>query len=453
VVARDDLWKVGQLKAGDRVRFHAAVRDDPVAGPVVHLGAGAAIVAQQDGTVPMVLRRQGDDNLLVEYGAMTLDIGLRLRVHLLMQALQAERVPGLQDLTPGIRSLQVHYDGQKLTRGRLVGLLREIDASLPAAETVSVLSRVVHLPLSWNDPDIQLAMSKYQELVRPNAPWCPSNIEFIRRINGLEDEAHVRKIIFDASYFVMGLGDVYLGAPVATPLDPCHRLVTTKYNPARTWTPENAVGIGGAYMCVYGMEGPGGYQLFGRTIQMWNSWRQTPEFGPGKPWLLDYFDQIRFFEVSHAELTEARAAFPHGAYPLRIEPAVFNYADHLAKMAAKAPQIAGFKAGQQAAFEAERQRWKDQGLDTFEAEQGATAGVAELAAGFSGVASMVAGNVWKVLVQPGQTVRAGQAIAIVESMKMEFEVLAPVAGRVAEVTAGPGRSVKSGDTILVLEDI
>ena len=71
----------------------------------------------------------------------------------------------------------------------------------------------------------------------------------------------------------MGLGDVYLGAPVATPLDPRHRLVTTKYNPARTWTPENAVGIGGAYLCVYGMEGPGGYQFVGRTVQMWNRYR------------------------------------------------------------------------------------------------------------------------------------------------------------------------------------
>ena len=72
------------------------------------------------------------------------------------------------------------------------------------------------------------------------------------------------------SYLVLGLGDVYLGAPVATPLDPRHRLVTTKYNPARTWTPENAVGIGGAYLCIYGMEGPGGYQFVGRTVQVWN---------------------------------------------------------------------------------------------------------------------------------------------------------------------------------------
>src|SRR5437879_8425947 len=36
---------------------------------------------------------------------------------------------------------------------------------------------------------------------------------------------------------------------------------------SRTWTPENAVGIGGAYMCIYGMEGPGGYQFVGRTVR------------------------------------------------------------------------------------------------------------------------------------------------------------------------------------------
>ena len=82
--------------------------------------------------------------------------------------------------------------------------------------------------------------------VRPGAPWCPDNIEFIRRINGLDSVDQVKKIAFDASYFVLGLGDVYLGAPLSTPLDPSHRLVTTKYNPARTWTAEGSVGIGGS---------------------------------------------------------------------------------------------------------------------------------------------------------------------------------------------------------------
>jgi urea carboxylase len=128
--------------------------------------------------------------------------------------------------------------------------------------------------LSWDDSATKLAIEKYMQSVRDDAPWCPSNIEFIRRMNGLSSIQDVQNILFEAEYLVMGLGDVYLGAPVAVPVDPRHRLVTTKYNPARTWTPENAVGIGGTYMCVYGMEGPGGYQFVGRTVQMWNRYRR-----------------------------------------------------------------------------------------------------------------------------------------------------------------------------------
>jgi urea carboxylase len=371
-----------------------------------------------------------------------------------MEAVVAARLPGIIDLTPGIRSLQIHYDGTGLTRLRLLGLLQEIEASLPAAEDVVVPSRIVHLPLSWNDPDAQLAMRKYQDLVRPNAPWCPDNIEFIRRINGLESIEAVKRIIFDASYLVLGLGDVYLGAPVATPTDPRHRLVTTKYNPARTWTPENAVGIGGAYMCIYGMEGPGGYQLFGRTIQVWNTWRSTPAFAAGKPWLLNFFDQIRFFPVSHDELTEARAAFPHGAYPVRIEETQFSYADYDRELAQNAPSILAFKTQQQAAFDAERQRWKDEGLDSFiadDAGNGTTEG--EIPAGCFGVASTVPGNIWKILVEDGATVTAGDPVAIIESMKMEITISAHSGGRLREVRATPGRNVKAGDVIVVIEEI
>ena len=165
-------------------------------------------------------------------------------------------------------------------------------------DDITVPCRIVHLPLSWNDPAVQKTIDKYMQSVRADAPWCPSNIEFIRRINGLDSIDDVFRIVFDASYLVLGLGDVYLGAPLATPVDPRHRLVTTKYNPARTWTADNIVGIGGAYMCIYGMEGPGGYQLFGRTCQVWNTYKQTSAFTDGKPWLLRFFDQVRFYPVS-----------------------------------------------------------------------------------------------------------------------------------------------------------
>ena len=213
--------------------------------------------------------------MLVEYGPDGLDLELRLHVHALMSWLENRDLPGILDLTPGIRSLQVHYDSRILSLDLLLSTLTAAESALPAIDDMQVPTRIVNLPLSWDDDATQLAIAKYMQSVRADAPWCPSNIEFIRRINGLDSIDEVRRIVFEASYLVLGLGDVYLGAPVATPLDPRHRLVTTKYNPARTWTPENAVGIGGAYLCVYGMEGPGGYQFVGRTCQMWNTYTRN----------------------------------------------------------------------------------------------------------------------------------------------------------------------------------
>src|SRR5262249_29880576 len=220
------------------------------------------------------------------------------------------------------------------------------------------------------------------------------------------------------------LGDVYLGAPVATPVDPRHRLVTTKYNPARTWTPENAVGIGGAYLCVYGMEGPGGYQFVGRTLQMWNTFHADP------PWLLRFFDQIRFYEVSAQELLEIREDFPHGGYPLRIEEQEFRLRDYHAFLDGIRGSAAAFKRRQQAAFDAERERWAAAGSDRFEAqiESAAELSLDALPAGCRPVCSPVTASVWNVAVEPGEHVQAGQKLLVLEAMKMEIAVAAPSAG-------------------------
>jgi urea carboxylase len=337
-VVRDELWKLGQLRPGDTVQFvrvgrtalqpriqpkkrPRVVTHTPATAPAAALAPAAPAVvtgstaepsepgdcilardASAGGGIGVVYRRSGDRNVLVEYGPLVLDLNLRFRVHALMCWLDAHRLPGMLDLTPGIRSLQVQFDPRTLPLDALLAHLQAAERELPDVTDMRVPNRIVHLPLSWDDPSTRIAIERYMQSVRPDAPWCPSNIEFIRRINGLAHIDDVKRIVFDARYLVMGLGDVYLGAPVATPIDPRHRLVTTKYNPARTWTPENAVGIGGAYLCVYGMEGPGGYQFVGRTVQMWNRHRTTREFEAGKPWLLRFFDEIRFYEVSEAEL-------------------------------------------------------------------------------------------------------------------------------------------------------
>lgn len=464
-----DLWKLGQLSAGQSVRFvpvsyKAAVHAEaiqascisrlelPVADEHTELAELVQPVVkrmQWEGD-DLVCRLAGDHFLLIEVGPLVLDIPRRFKVHALMLELERLSIKGIRELTPGIRSLQIHYDSQVV---QLTDLLEMIENTVECLVTsdLAVPGRVVHLPLSWDDEACKLAIKKYMQSVRPDAPWCPSNLEFIRRMNGLSSIDDVKEIVFDASYLVMGLGDVYLGAPVATPLDPRHRLITTKYNPARTWTAENSVGIGGAYMCVYGMEGPGGYQFVGRTSQMWNRYKQTAEFS--KPWLLRFFDQIRFYEVSADELAEFRRDFPKGRASLRIEDTEFSLSDYQNWLTEIDESADDFRTTREQAFDEELQRWRDDGQFTFDAPDVTenTAQVREIPAGSVPIDSAISGNVWKVEVQEGDTVSEGQTLLILESMKMEIGIEAEEAGTISKVWISTGQEVQAGQCLIWLE--
>jgi urea carboxylase len=368
-VIRADLWRLGQVRAGDSVILDPV---DPAHAAGLHARAEAQIAGAADPPAPpprrsvpapvlgapregaggaLTFRRAGERSLLVEFGEPVLDLRSRVRAHLLQTALVEHAPRGVGDVTPGVRSLHVQHDPELLPARELLALLVALEARLPQPDALTVPGRVVHLPLAWRDAEAMSAIARYQASVRPDAPWCPDNIEFIRRINGLESERDVREVVLGASYLVLGLGDVYLGAPVAVPLDPRHRLVTTKYNPARTWTPANAVGIGGAFLCVYGMEGPGGYQLVGRTVPIWHA-RDDP------PWRLRHFDELRFHAVGDEELAQLRRASDAGTWAPRVEAGGFSLADHERFLAANAAAISAFRAGREAAFAVERDAWE-----------------------------------------------------------------------------------------------
>ncbi|MFA7388068.1 MAG: urea carboxylase [Thiohalobacteraceae bacterium] len=470
-VIEADLWQLGQLKAGDKVRFIpvslataralAQARDTEAAGLTLACPASSDAIALASPIVldigsddtRLVARVSGDTHVLLEVGPPELDLVLRFRAHALMQAIEATALDGLVDLTPGIRSLQLHYRPETLPLATLLKRVTALWTAVCERDDLEVPSRVVHLPLSWDDPACQLAIQKYMTTVRKDAPWCPSNLEFIRRINDLPNLEAVQRTVFEASYLVMGLGDVYLGAPVATPLDPRHRLVTTKYNPARTWTAENSVGIGGAYMCIYGMEGPGGYQFVGRTLQMWNRYRAVDAFD-GKPWLLRFFDQVRFFPVAADELLRIRRDFPLGRYPVQIEHTTLKLADYQAFLAREAEGIADFRRQQRAAFDAERERWIATGQAHFDAEEVAPdiGEDAPLGAGEHAIESHIAGNLWQVKVAAGERVSEGDTLVILESMKMEIPLTAPRDGIVKEIRVQPGSPVRAGQRVLILEE-
>jgi urea carboxylase len=373
-------------------------------------------------------------------------------VYALMEYLKASPIKGVIELSPGVRSLQINYDSRVIHQQELIKQLLLIEDILADAREIKVPSRIVYMPMAFEDSATLDAVSRYRQSVRDTAPWLPSNTEFMRRINGLDSVDQVKQILFDTSYMVLGLGDVYLGAPCAVPVDPRHRLLTSKYNPARTYTAEGTVGIGGVYMCIYGMDSPGGYQLVGSTLPIWNKFLKNSTFKDGEPWLLKFFDRVRYYEVTEEELTAQREAFREGRLNLRIEEDYFSLAEHEKFLQENAASIAEFKTKQQTAFTKEVALWQADEAAKVDAALQVKINTGPIEVDGHAVTADISGNIWKLLVEPGQFVEPDQPLLIVEAMKMEFSVYADRKAKVSAIHCAPGKQVNAGDLLLVLEE-
>ena len=467
VVINADRWKLGQLVPGDEVQLqlvdqHQATQiskaqaqwlDDARQRPVtvsplgrVKETAAARIVLYQANDV--TIRQAGQEWVLLEFGEAIIDVGARVLIGDFAKLVTDSALPGIVEMIPGVRSLLLRFDIARWSHDTMVRALEPLLEEARANSSSTIPSRIVSLPLSWDDPACHEAIARYTSNVRPDAPWCPDNIEFIRRINGLDSVEQVKQIVFDASYLVLGLGDVYLGAPLATPVDPSHRLVTTKYNPARTWTAEGSVGIGGSYMCIYGMEGPGGYQFVGRTIPVWRN-QGFGDLGE-ECWLLRNFDQIRYREVDAHELLEIREACASDAYFPETQAIHLDLGAYEEKLTQNEAQITAFNQTRQQAFADELERWKVSGSLTFSSSQVPSAldlGVEQPDG--EEITSPISACVWKVLLADNETVEEGQEIIVLESMKTEVPVTATCAGTITWLVV-EGQTVSAGQTLAVL---
>jgi urea carboxylase len=475
-IVKAELWKAGQARPGDRIHFVLVTYEDAVAleqaqetrirtlnpsavrvlsAPYLSSSAQSpTLLAQRsaDGHHPKALWRQaGDSYILLEYGEDILDLALRLRVHLLMEAIRAEKLP-VEELSPGVRSLQFRYDSGRIQQAALMRHLLRLEETLPDVATLKINTRTVHLPMAFSDSATQGAIQRYRETVRAHAPWLPSNVEFLRRINGLDTIDDVRAILYNARYMVLGLGDVYLGAPCAVPVDPRHRLLSSKYNPARTFTAEGTVGIGGMYMCIYGMDSPGGYQLVGRTLPIWNKFLRNSQFESGKPWLLRFFDQVCFYPAEEAELAEHREAFRRGRHRIAIDEEVFDYGGYQRFLTQHAKSISAFRDRQQAGVATEIAHWVD-----HEATAGASMAMVARPQGQSApeghpIHAPMHGSVWKILARPGDKVKANQVVVIVEAMKVELAVVAPREGVITTICCTIGQPIVPGEILAAIVD-
>ncbi len=178
-----------------------------------------------------------------------------------------------------------------------------------------------------------------------------------------------------------------------------------------------------------------------------------PEFRE-QPWLLRFFDQIRFFPVTHAELNEWRRDFPVGRRALRIEYETFRLSDYQRFLHAERAGIEVFQQTRRAAFEAEREAWvrrNELSPEATSTESIAAPEAPSVPLGSELIEAPLGGNVWRIQVRPGDHIEKGAIIAAIEAMKTECSVPSPAAGIVRAVYIKERQAISPGMALIALE--
>ena len=287
----------------------------------------SAIIEQTEagsGKPAVTYRQAGDRAILVEFGEMEFDLALNFLVQGVDDALREHPLEGLVETAPGFRSILVTFDPRTVTADRVLGHLREQYRGLEAETEMTIPSRLVHLPVAFDDSQTRAAVERYMNTIRKDAPNAEggNNIDYMVRYNGLADREALYDAVLATEQWTAFIG-FFPGLPFMFPLDPRDAVIAPKYNPTRTWTPEGALGLGGPCWAIYPVESAGGYQLVGRTLPVYDLAGRNAVFREN-PLLLRAGDRVRFHRVEEAELLQLFDDVRGDRYTYRIEDGTFD---------------------------------------------------------------------------------------------------------------------------------
>ncbi|KAL4937275.1 hypothetical protein BDV06DRAFT_203267 [Aspergillus oleicola] len=465
-VVEAELWKFGQMLPGDSLYLRPVSLDaaqalsrewkhsidtltplpaEPGRDEAPRLETPVVKEIQEAGR-RIVCRQASDRALLLDFGDED-NFNLRQTFHILsfIEQHRLTPIPGVQELTPGVRSIHVQLRAH-FSLPQVLKCLVSHELALGTQLRSRLPSRVVHMPLVFNDDKSRKAIARYTSTIRSSAPYLPSNVEFLQRLNGLTSPYQVEQNIHAATFLVLGLGDVYQGSPCAIPLDPRHRLFGTKYNPSRSFTPRGAVGVAGQYLCIYATDSPGGYQLVGRTVPIWDEYRQTDS---QSPWLFSLLDQVTFYPLAEEDLDAAERAGTVNDL-VNISNTELDLDQYEQWLRDNSETIAAVrkersKAVQQAEFFEEL--LKPYLPSTMASE---SRGKFDELTG-ERIKAPFPGRCFRCAVNEGDQVEAGDTLIWVESNKMEVKINSPVRGKCVKLLVAEGDVVGPADDVAIIQ--
>ncbi|KAF2856447.1 hypothetical protein T440DRAFT_463785 [Plenodomus tracheiphilus IPT5] len=499
-VIRADWWKLGQLKAGNTLKYVRIGLDDALKkrkhndtflesieravqggglfdrieklqGGHVNFqecDIGKAIVWEkpEDDRTPQVRYRQGgDDHLIIEYGNESFDLNHRCRITALENALRSSKTPehirrNLYNTVGCCTTLLLYYNGSALFRSDLIAHLQTLESQLGDLRTTKVPTRIFKLPISFESKLQDEATQRYMTNQRPYAPYLPDNLAFVAKNNAFTPQ-QLKDIYLTGQFMAVVVG-FFCGNTVSLPVDPRQRLSAPKMNPSRVFTPEGTVGWAGSCMSIYPVDSPGGYQMTGRTVPCWDYYSYKPGFSKDKqPWIFRDFDILTFYQVSEEELDELLGKFRAGKYEWEYEEVEFDMAEHNRLLKETKTEVQEIRKKQGLAQE-EMTKAENESLERWRKEK------AESQVGESTVEKLlddpsivsveapVDANVWKVEVEEGDEAEEKTVIVILEAMKLEIAVKTPRSLlrtgslRVEKLLVKPGDTVIAGGHLALL---
>ncbi|KAL3464937.1 urea carboxylase [Aspergillus heterothallicus] len=472
-VAEAEMWKFGQMLPGDRlylrpisldsaqtlsrelvrsVKSLASLPDHSAPRDVIHRIESPIVKEILEGGRRIVCQRAGDRALLLDFGDQD-NFSLRQTFHILsfMEQHRVTPIRSVQELTPGVRSIHVQLMPQ-FSLSEVLSALVAHEVSLGTQLRSRLPSRIIHMPLVFNDEKSRKAIARYASTIRSSAPYLPSNIEFLQRLNGFERPDQIVENLYAAKFLVLGLGDVYQGSPCAVPLDPRHRLFGTKYNPSRSFTPRGAVGVAGQYLCIYATDSPGGYQLVGRTIPIWDEYREgniSSMRDPKTPWLFSLLDQITFYPLAEEDLNAAenKGTTNELIKATDTELDLDQYEQWLAENSDSITAVREKRSAavQKADFLEELLKPYQPNCTSLESR-----GKHENTSG-ERVKAPFPGRCFRCAVEEGAQVEAGDALIWIESNKMEVKISAPVSGKCVKLLVEQGDIIGPSDDVAIIQ--
>lgn len=482
-----EMWKVGQLKPGDTIRFRQTTYDKSLEitqrknaylQALLELAQGSGDVSQMpspevefvdeatssilhetppSGSHPRVTYRQGGDtSIIVEYGDQIADLRNTTCVQLLAKELVATNLPSIRGDT-NFATLTVRFDPSQTDRSKLLQRLIDLDGSIGETAGIKLPTRQVRLPICLDHSSLGESAQRYMANIRPTAAYLPDNVEYISKSNALASRSSVFDSLLKTPWLVVAVG-FYVGTPVMFPLDPRYMLTGQKYNPSRAYTPSGAVGLGGSLLAIYPVAAPGGYQLMGRTLGAWDTAGNRPGFSVARPWLFNHLDLVTFYEVSEQEYDELEHDFEFGRYVFDVSETTLDMDEHIAKFDAANhdPEYQAWRSRQSAAA-SEMGELEHKLFEEWTATRTSTANnVGDEDESDSSktvkIESPVDASVWKVLVKPGDVLEKGQTVAVLEAMKMEINLVAgedQAGAVVVKIKQQPGAVVSPGTAVVI----